>query len=393
MEVSVVMKEKHVKPWADQIGSFGADTDSVIIDVEHGNPLMYEPFWRATEEKTRVVINGWQNMSYKPQGSNICWYMEPRLSQEIVRLHRLVGNARTDGRHIVVGTGSMQLYQAALYALSPPEAAQPIGVVSTAPYYSVSMLAIFEASAEFLRSRLYQWAGDAHSFKNDATYIEVVCSPNNPDGFFKEAVRRTIHDLAYYLPQYAPITAAATHDIMLFPFSKVTGHAGSRIGWALVKDREVAKKMTRFVDLNALGVSQDSQLRAAQILGAVSDGYELGGGHAGPERFFDHGRRILEERWERLREAVRSCGSFSLPDQFPSAGCSFTGKRMQLLPAFAWMKCEREDAENCAELLRSHNILTRTGKEFGSGPEYARLSMLDKDENFNLLIRRLCSIS
>jgi hypothetical protein len=38
-----------------------------------------------------------------------------------------------------------------------------------------------------------------------------------------------------------------------------------------VKDREVARRMTKFVELNTIGV--DLQLRAAKVLRAVSDGY------------------------------------------------------------------------------------------------------------------------
>ena len=72
--------------------------------------------------------------------------MEPEFASEVVRLHKVVGNAVTEGRHIVVGTGSSQLFLAALYALSPPDAPQPISVVSAAPYYSVSSCFIFYTS-------------------------------------------------------------------------------------------------------------------------------------------------------------------------------------------------------------------------------------------------------
>uniref|UniRef100_A0A452Y431 Alliinase C-terminal domain-containing protein n=1 Tax=Aegilops tauschii subsp. strangulata TaxID=200361 RepID=A0A452Y431_AEGTS len=65
--------------------------------------------------------------------------------------------------------------------------------------------------------------------------IEPVCSPNNPDGAIRDAVLsseygKAIHDLVYYWPQYTPITGAAAHDVMLFTMSKVTGHAGARLG-------------------------------------------------------------------------------------------------------------------------------------------------------------------
>lgn len=73
------------------------------------------------------------------------------------------------------------------------------------------------------------------TFDKDGPYIEVVTSPNNPDGTIREAVvnlgeGKLVYDLAYYWPQYTPITHPLDHDIMLFTFSKCTGHAGSRIG-------------------------------------------------------------------------------------------------------------------------------------------------------------------
>lgn len=89
---------------------------------------------------------------------------------------------------------------------------------------------------EFLQSGLYKWEGDAYSYDKDGPYIELVTSPNNPDGSTREAVvvnhgdGQVIHDFAYYWPHYTPITRQADHDIMLFTFSKFTGHAGSRMG-------------------------------------------------------------------------------------------------------------------------------------------------------------------
>ncbi len=95
---------------------------------------------------------------------------------------------------------------------------------------------------DYLRSALFHWAGDATTFKqrsgNEEAYIELVTSPNNPDGRIQHAVVNgtgpVIHDLAYYWPHYTPITAPADHDLMLFTVSKCTGHAGTRIGYVRI---------------------------------------------------------------------------------------------------------------------------------------------------------------
>lgn len=89
-----------------------------------------------------------------------------------------------------------------------------------------------------LKSGLYKWRGDADDFDKDEPYIELVTYPNNPDGSIREAVfngsgRILVHDVAYYWPQYTPISSRADHDIMLFTLSKSTGHAGMRIGYVI----------------------------------------------------------------------------------------------------------------------------------------------------------------
>jgi hypothetical protein len=91
--------------------------------------------------------------------------------------------------------------------------------------------------------------------------------------------------------------------------------------WALVKDKEVAQKMIKFIELNTIGVSKDSQLRAAKVLRAVSDGYEVSPpGEA--SRLFHFSRRQMVERWGKLREVVAATGMFSIPDDF-SGYCTF----------------------------------------------------------------------
>jgi len=101
-----------------------------VLNVDHGDPTMFESFWINTGQKSTTVIMGWQRMSYFSDVGNVCWFLEPELAKEIRSLHSLVGNAVTKGRHIVVGTGATQLFQAALYALSPPGRSRPTNIIS-----------------------------------------------------------------------------------------------------------------------------------------------------------------------------------------------------------------------------------------------------------------------
>ncbi|MBA0787072.1 hypothetical protein Gotri_006926 [Gossypium trilobum] len=358
-----------------------------VINLDHGDPTMYESYWQKKGDETTVVIPGWQFMSYFSDATRLCWFLEPEFAKQIVRLHNVVGNAVTENRHIVVGTGSTQLFQAALYALSPCAEAEPISVVSAAPYYSS-----YPLITDCLKSRLYKWAGDARSFSKNGPYIELVTSPNNPDGFARRSVVNgsegiLIHDLAYYWPQYTPISSPANYDLMLFTVSKSTGHAGMRIGWALVKDEDVARKMTKYIEINTIGVSKDSQVRAAKVLKVISDYSE--GPNEG-DSFFEFSYRVMAKRWKQLREAVQQSGLFSVSD-FPPQLCMFLNRVFEPQPAFAWIKCEG-DIEDCESFLRGKKILTRGGKHFGVSPKYVRISMLDRDKNYETFVRRLSTI-
>ncbi|XP_024530924.1 tryptophan aminotransferase-related protein 1 [Selaginella moellendorffii] len=376
------------------------------VNLDHGDPTMFEAYWRANGDSCTTVILGWEQMSYFASRKHFLWFVEQELENEIRQLHSLVGNAVTDGRFIVVGTGSTQLFQAALYAVSPRDGAQPASVVSAVPYYSS-----YPVLTDYLKSGIHKWAGDAANFhladsSSSSSYIELVTSPNNPDGSMKHAVVQgsgpVIYDLAYYWPHYTPITAAAEHDMMLFTVSKCTGHAGSRIGWAIVKDAQVAQNMAKFIELNTIGVSHDSQLRAAQILKSIVRGYNPTAVTSRPYesecqdhcvksgRLFHFGYSEMSRRWDLLQQAVKVSDRFSLPE-FSPAFCAFFGQVTSPHPAFAWLKCNRDS--DCKEVLKLGGVLSRSGVQFGVGPDYVRISMLDREGNFETFIARLSDMA
>ncbi|KAK4350558.1 hypothetical protein RND71_029871 [Anisodus tanguticus] len=362
-----------------------------LINLDHGDPTMYQSYWKQMGDRTTVVISGWQSVSYFSDTKNLCWFLEPGFANAVTRLHNLVGNAETENQHIVVGTGSTQLFQAVLYALCPSDAPEPMSIVSAAPFYSS-----YPLITECLKSGLYKWRGDANDFDKDEPYIELVTSPNNPDGSIREAVFNgsggiLVHDLAYYWPQYTPISSRADYDIMLFTLSKSTGHAGMRLGWALVKDETIAKKMVKFIEISSIGVSKDSQVRAAKILDVISDTYEDAETSNESKPFFDYGYEEMKKRWGQLREAVNKGQSFSLPN-LPVGKCNFSNQTFGTQPAFAWVKCEQA-VDDCESFLKKHKILTRGGAHFGSSKKYVRVSLIGHEDDYNEFIRRLSQIN
>lgn len=369
-------------------------TSDCTVNFDHGDPKMFEMYWSSNQNAVSTVLLGGDRMSYFSYTDGICWFLEPSLAAEIKLMHKMVGNAVTDGYHIVVGTGSSQLISAALYALSSSADQRPVDVVSAAPFYSS-----YPPMTDLLKSQLHQWAGDALSYKPETQnmYIELVTSPGNPDGMPHYPVVNgtgpVIYDLAYYWPHYTPIIFAANYEIMLFTISKSTGHAGTRIGWALVRDAELAKRMTKYIELSTIGVSKDSQFRASQILKAIRASYSHGdakklGAHnnALQTGLFDFGYKQMDLRWEQVRRAVQGNACFSL-EIFPSAYCNFFGRTAVPHPAFAWLRCEKD--EDCHLAFKANGILTRSGIHFGSSPKYVRISMVDHDKVFQLFIDRL----
>ncbi|CAH9131963.1 unnamed protein product [Cuscuta epithymum] len=356
-----------------------------LVNLDHGDPTMFVPYWEKMSEGSIINFPGSQSLSYFSETKSVCWFLEPKLEEEIRRLHRTVGNAAVGEEDcIVVGSGSSQLIQAALYALSSPDSDQPLSVICAAPYYSS-----YPEIANLLRSRSYKWGGDARNFDKEEAYIELVTTPNNPDGAIREPVVNrpqgtVIYDFAYYWPHYTAISSPPSHDLMLFTFSKCTGHAGSRIGWAIVRDKEVAKKMTKFIEVSTIGVSKDSQLRAAKILGVVSDSCFSG------DDFFAYSRNMLKERWQRLRQVVKGSDLFHV-QKYPILYCHFSKAMIETLPAFAWMKTIKGEVD-CVDLLKDHKILARIGTKFGVESNFARISMVSKDEDFNTFLRKLSII-
>jgi hypothetical protein len=100
-----------------------------------GDPLFLEPFWMQNAASSAVLVAGWHRMSYTFADHTV---VSQELVNHIRKLHAIVKNAVTDGRHILFGGGSTQLLNAAVYALSPENSSFPARVVASTPYYSVS---------------------------------------------------------------------------------------------------------------------------------------------------------------------------------------------------------------------------------------------------------------
>ncbi|KAL4313247.1 hypothetical protein GQ457_01G010690 [Hibiscus cannabinus] len=351
-------------------------------NADGGDPLFLEPFWMQHSTSSALVVSGWNRMSYSYSDNT---YFSQQLESLIHKVHALVGNAITQNRYMVFGAGSTQVLSAAAYALSLQNTTSqsPTRVVASVPYYT-----LYKGQLEYFNSEKFKFEGDAYTWKNrsdgSANVIEFVTAPNNPDGRLNEAILdgpnvKAIYDRAYYWPHFTPIPAPADEDLMVFTLSKLTGHAGSRFGWAVIKDETVFNRMVTHMQMNSLGVSKDAQFRAFKLLKAV---LEEGTG------IFDFAYRTMKTRWETLAATLSTSSRLSLQNINPQY-CSFYHEVREFSPAYAWLKCEREEDKDCYAVLKAANIIGRQGNLFGSEDNYVRLSLIRSQDDFNILIERL----
>ncbi|XP_062097799.1 tryptophan aminotransferase-related protein 3-like [Humulus lupulus] len=362
---------------------------SCPANADGGDPLFLEPFWMENAGSSAILVAGWHRMSYTFNQSS---FMSKQLEARIRQMHAIVGNAVTEGKYIIFGTGSSQLVNAAIHALSPHNSSSPSIVVPLIPYYP-----LYKLQTEYFQEVDYKfeedeslWMNKMNSYSNDnttTTLIEIVTSPNNPDGQLNRARlqhpnAKAIYDRVYYWPHFTAISAPADDDIMLFSLSKLTGHAGSRLGWAVVKDETVFTRMSGYMSLNTMGVSHESQLRALHLMKVIIERKE-------GETIFDFGYKTMRNRWEKLNDIISLSKRFSL-QKLESQYCNFFNKIRGPSPAYAWLKCLRKEEEkDCSAVLTAANINGRRGSTYGDEDKYVRLSLVRTQDDFDNLLSRV----
>nr|GMD85134.1 tryptophan aminotransferase-related protein 4-like [Ipomoea batatas] len=354
-----------------------------IAFLDGGDPLFLEPFWVQNAASSAVVVSGWHRMSYSFPDSSI---FSQQLENHIRKVHAIARNAITDGKYIVFGVGSTQLCNAAVYALSLENSSSlsPAKVVAKIPFYP-----LYKMQTEYFETKNYEFEGDPSLLRNDTdaagNVIEFVTSPNNPDGHLRTPVvggpfARTIYDRAYYWPHFTAIPAAADEDLSIFTISKLTGHAGSRFGWAIVKDKSVYENMVAYIRTAELGISKETQLRALSLLKTVVQGDGRG--------IFNFSYEKMRNRWEKLSQIISQSQRFTLQEISPNY-CNFFEKIRGPSPAYAWVKCLREEETDCGAVLEAAKIIGRAGSMFSAEDRYVRLSLLKRDDDFEQLLARL----
>lgn len=106
--------------------------------------------------------------------------------------------------------------------------------------------------------------------------------------------------------------------------------------WAIVKDARVAAEMAFYIQMNTLGSSHDAQQRGISILRNIMSSYsrgprDLGGDDRKIQPFFHSCQAMLEDRWTRLRQALRDSPRLVVKE-YDLEFCTFLGKAFQANP-------------------------------------------------------------
>lgn len=324
--------------------AFGANKEG-LLDMRFGDPAFLQPYWRGF--KPEVISGSGLDMGY------VNSYGSESLKQAIRDIHNKVGNAVADDKHIVLGVGASQMLAAAVYALKNKD------VWAKPPFFS-----------RFLQ--LTKFAGiDANLVVSDLPPIpgeltQIITCPNNPDGKHESFsyTEDSIYDLVYNWPQYTDVIKY-DEDLMVFGLAKATGHASTRVGWALVKDKNIAEAMHHYIEMSTCGVGVESLKMTERILRQqiiIEDKYLC----------FKHGKDKLRRRRDKLNEALKD-------------------KEFEILNdsgMFVWGRVKDKNA--CKIWKDKYGVLAVNGRYFGMPDDsYFRLNLGCDVNTFTSLIEKL----
>lgn len=307
------------------------------LELGWGNAGFLSPYWEGVN--LSIHLEDIRNHIHSP--SSYQWGHIPQLESVIRALHKVEKNAITEDKHMVVGNGASHLLVAILHVLGKPATAK-------APY--------FMRFPKFAEAAGVDWNASLRG-------VEILTTPNNPDGtvITQEPVNylksTLVYDLSYNWLQYAtPVNY--DKDIMVFSLSKATGHASTRIGWALFKDEALAKRVRDYIETSTCGMSIEAQWKALKVIE-----HNL---YKGDETCFRWGKNVLDRQWNTIK-------STNLP--FEVANNS---------GMFLWFKMDNHE-----EYFKEKEISYIKGEVFGSSSEYARVNIGCSEQDFEEFIERI----
>jgi L-tryptophan--pyruvate aminotransferase len=356
---------------------------SCVLNMVGGQPAVFEEYW---EEETELCASTKADFQTTYQGRVVGEGVYAPLEAEIRRLHNNVGNAETEGYEVVLGAGGTGVMNAVLYAIA---AAQQNGTTSNifaqVPFYGNYVQQTANTMAYSSSGERAVLNFDSEADPSDSSTYEIVTYPNNPDGIKRKALvadrERVIYDAIYYWPQFAEIDVKLEHEIMIFSASKHTGHAGSRLGWALVKNPAIAELMRTFVQ-RELGISMDAQIRMTYTLNYLN--HQFDSPPSTGQTFYEFGKSTMTSRFDAISKLFTDEATGELTSR---RGISFVNNSTR--GAYAWLQHDDPTIDLRALLQGEALIAGSGGANFGATPDFARLQIMARSVEIEDMMNRL----
>lgn len=363
------------------------DSACVLTDTG-GNPLLFEYYWRNhTDTLANEDVPAYYRSPY--QFSNTIQYqyissdynatnpyqgqLIPLLADKIVELHTIIGNIKNiDKKNIVIGQGGTELINALSYACKELYSnGNTMYVYARPPYYNGYPNAYIHLDAKNIEF-------SSSSALDPSTVIEYVTYPNNPTNDAREPEYQnkaacTIYDDVYFWPSLFDNITELDTSVSIFSMSKLSGHAGTRLGWALVDDMDIVNKMQEFLDTVQIAVAIDSQYRTYNILNAFTQN----NGEMAYD-FFNWVKQQLSSRWDTINtifdpNAQNRFIQYAKPGGF-----------------YCWIECQLEvEKDDCFSVFQSVGIEPESGVSFGGDMSYVRLELVVADPVWQIMVTRL----
>lgn len=295
----------------------------------------------------------WSNIKIEtgdePRSIHYSFGGRDKLKTLIKKLHTKIGNSEIADRHVVIGSGATQVLLALLSVMK-----------------NDSFSSAYAKEPFFFRfPQLASSAGLKWVFDKTVGTVSICTSPNNPDSSVSIDDTAEILDLCYNWPQYTEVKKH-DHPVMVYSLSKATGHASTRIGWALIKDEVLAKRLESYLEVITGGIPVESQIMAekvieSQILMPVNN------------TVFAYGKHVLDSRWEQINKLK----DLDIPIRIHNSSGMF-------------MWCEVKDPETFLKFKQNVNYLD--GTTMGSTEDFIRLNAgcsRDSFEQFVSLVKNI----
>jgi len=300
----------------------------IMIDLDYRVSYQFGYYLFKEDFKSQILP------SFVTEMNRSSWSSGTALGESIRKLHKKYRNAETDGYNIIFGVGARQLTQAAIYAYN--QLYKKNNTFVQIPFYTP-----YKDLANLLKNTNF------NTSLNQDNPIEIVTIPNNPDGIQRVPYYKNttiIHDLVYYWPHLnaAPINKMSG-DVMIFSFTKLSGHAATRFGWALVKSDIITELMIIYMATVTIEPSIESRLKAQSIFNYLNEN---------GDDFFAFGKAGMENAWSELQPLFNNQNDFII-ESIPNS-------------AYIWIKCVGRNNTECVNLFKKYNVAVFNGGEFGA---------------------------